>query len=276
MRVLILFLVLVAAAVAYLFMNRSTDLPDLPALINPTAPETKTESEPLAEPEPTPEVIEQAREHIDQITAPPEDSIDIEKADHFVTASQLLKLPIQHTESKAVLETVDDSGTKTFGVETGAVSVAPVIVSATQTIVVGEETLTESNRIKLQELLDRPEASSKQVFYIHAVNEGDSQGLWGILQRGLTRTFAEGIELGEKQQRLYVEIPEEADEKLENQLSSFLGKVLQQKVESTYIYNYRSGRLGDDPDLIEPGQQLIIVEFSEDELVRVYNHFIRQ
>ncbi|MDI3323512.1 hypothetical protein QKW35_03895 [Pontibacterium granulatum] len=255
-------------------MNRSADLPDLPALIAPTTPEA--ESEPPTEPEPTPEVVKQAREHIDQITAPPEDSIDIEKADHFVTASQLLKLPIQQTESEAVLETVDDAGTKTFGVETGAISVAPVTTSATPTIVVGEAELTASNRIKLQELLDRPETSAKQVFYIHAVNEGDSQGLWGILQRGLTRTFAEGIVLGKKQQTLYVEIPEEADEKLENQLSSFLGKVLQQKVESTYIYNYRSGRLGDDPDLIEPGQQLIIVEFSEDELVRVYNHFIRQ
>lgn len=275
-RVLILFLVLVATAAAYLFMNRSTDLPELPALIKPTAQETKTETDPHTEPEPTPEVVEQARVHIDQITAPPEDSIDIEKADHFVTASQFLKLPLQHTESEAVLETVDDSGTKTFAVETGAVNVAPVITSATPTIVVGKDELTESNRIKLQELLDRPEASSKQVFYIHAVNEGDSQGLWGILQRGLTRTFAEGIALGEKQKTLYVEIPEEADEKLENQLSSFLGKILQQKVESTYIYNYRSGRLGDDPDMIEPGQQLIIVEFSEDELVRVYNHFIRQ
>lgn len=270
-RVLILFLVLVAAAAAYLFMNRSTDLPDLPALIKEVVPETETTTP--AEPEPAPEIVKQAREHIDQITAPPEDTIDIQKADHFVTSSQLLSLPIQQTQSEAVLETVNDSGTKTFGVDTGAVSVAPATPGP---IVVGEETLTAGNRIKLQELLDRPESSSKQVFYIHAVNEGDSQGLWGILQRGLTRTFAEGITLGEKQNTLYVEIPEEADEKLENQLSSFLGKVLQHKVESTYIYNYRSGRLGNDPNLIEPGQQLIIVEFSEDELIRVYNHFISQ
>lgn len=274
-RVLVVLLVLIAAAAAYFVLNRSTDLPDLPELIKPIVQEAEslTQTEPESEPEPAPEVIQQAREHIDQITAPPENTIDIQKADHFVTSSQLLTLPIQQTQSDAVLESVDDSGTKTFGVETGAVSIAPI---APDTIVVGDDTLSAANKIKLQELLDRPEASSKQVFYIHAVNEGDSQGLWGILQRGLTRTFAEGIALGEKKNTLYVDIPEEADEKLDNQLSSFLGKVLQNKVESTYIYNYRSGRLGDDPDLIEPGQQLIIVEFSEDELIKVYNHFISQ
>lgn len=262
LRVLIVFAVLLAGAAAYVFMNKSIDL-DLPG-----APPAETTVTPSVQSEPDSEVVKEARKHINQITAPPEQSINIETADHFVTASQLLELPRQQVESSAALEIVQESGSKTFGVETGAVTPAPVFV--------GDEILSNDNRIKLQELLDRPETSSKQVYYIHAVHDGDEQGLWGILQTGLTRTFAEGIKLGEKKDKLYVDIPQQADEKLNNKQSSFLGKVLQNKVKTTYIYNYRSGRLGDDPDLIEPGQQLIIVQFSEDELIRVYNHFISQ
>ncbi|MBE9396687.1 hypothetical protein IOQ59_05360 [Pontibacterium sp. N1Y112] len=266
LRVLIVFAVLLAGAAAYVFMNKSIDL-DLPGV-----PPAETTTTPAVQSEPdsevVKEVVKEARKHINQITAPPEQSINIETADHFVTASQLLELPQQQVESRAELEIVQESGSKTFGVDTGAVTPAPVFV--------GDQVLNHDNRIKLQELLDRPETSSKQVYYIHAVNDGDEQGLWGILQTGLTRTFAEGIKLGEKKDKLYVDIPQQADEKLNNKQSSFLGKVLQNKVKTTYIYNYRSGRLGDDPDLIEPGQQLIIVQFSEDELIRVYNHFISQ
>ena len=262
LRVLIVFAVLLAGAAAYVFMNKSIDL-DLPGPLPAEVTET-----PTVPAEPDNEVVKEARKHINQITAPPEQSINIETADHFVTASQLLELPQQQVESSAVLETVQESGSKTFGVETGAITSAPVIV--------GEEVLSHGNRIKLQELLDRPDASNKQVYYIHAVNDGDEQGLWGILQTGLTLTFAEGIKLGGKTDKLYVDIPQQADEKLNNKQSSFLGKVLQDKVKTTYIYNYRSGILGNNPDLIEPGQQLIIVQFSEDELIRVYNHFISQ
>lgn len=260
LRVLMVFAVLVAGAAAYVFMNKPIDLPGI-------APAENTE-DPPAQATPDSDVVLQARKHINQITAPPEQSIKIEKADHFVTASQLLELPEAQVESSAVLEIVQESGSKTFGVETGAVTSAPVFV--------GGDVLNNSNRIKLQELLDQPDANNKQVYYIHAVNDGDGQGLWGILQTGLTRTFAEGIKLSEKKNKLYVDIPQQADEKLNNKQSSFLGRVLQNKVKTTYIYNYRSGILGDNPDLIEPGQQLIIVQFSEDELIRVYNHFISQ
>jgi hypothetical protein len=33
--------------------------------------------------------------------------------------------------------------------------------------------------------------------------------------------------------------------------------------------------LGQDPDLIKPGQQLVIVSYSEDELIKIYQHFTR-
>ena len=149
LRVLIVFAVLLAGAAAYVFMNKSIDL-DLPG--PPPAEVTETPTVPA---EPDNEVVKEARKHINQITAPPEQSINIETADHFVTASQLLELPQQQVESSAVLETVQESGSKTFGVETGAITSAPVIVS--------EEVLSHGNRIKLQELLDRPDASNKQV-----------------------------------------------------------------------------------------------------------------
>lgn len=310
LRVLVLFLALFAAAAAYVFTERPDELADLiPALQESAPPTTDTTTADPADtpattdsiaPSSNPEdenetvsapVVKAAREHIDQITASPEQSINIEKADHFVTIDQLLQIPEPQIQTEAALESVEttvvkaDSGQpQTFGVDTGVVTQAitdlpPISASANRSRTSTPIALTElssDNKIKLQELLDTPDADKSQVYYIHAVNNGDDQGLWGILQTGLTRTFAEGIKLKGRSDRLFAEIPEEADEKLSNNTSSFLGRLLQDKVSTTYIYNYRSGILGDNPDLIEPGQQLIIVQFSETELVRVYNHFINQ
>lgn len=310
LRVLVLFLVLFAAAAAYVFTERPAELADLlpgtaenhapdpagkapePATVDASDTETSntiTTSEDDNTPVSAP-VVEAARQHIDQITAPPEQSIDIEQADHFVTIDQLLQIPAPQMQTEAMLETVETQVAtpapgqpQSFGVDTGVVTQAitdlPPPISApinSPTTPIALTELSSDNKIKLQELLDTPDADATQVYYIHAVNDGDDQGLWGILQTGLTRTFAEGIKLKGQKDRLYAEIPEEADEKLSNNTSSFLGKLLQNKVSTTYIYNYRSGILGDNPDLIEPGQQLIIVQFSEAELVRVYNHFINQ
>ena len=103
----------------------------------------------------------------------------------------------------------------------------------------------------------------------------DEQGLWGIMQRGLTETFAKGIRVGEAERLLTTEIPQDADERLADRSSSFLGQLLDRKVQETLVYNYRQGLLGQNPDLIQPGQQLLIVRFSEAELISIYNHFAR-
>lgn len=160
-----------------------------------------------------------------------------------------------------------------------AVSFEPAQVEATNLEVtkVGEaqtgQSLRPGQRIRLQELLSDPDLAAGTVFYIHAVSPTDEQGLWGILQRGLIKTFAQGIELKESGRVLTVEIPMLADETLENRRSSFLGEFLYQKVQDTYVYNYQQGMLGQDPDLIKPGQQLIIVSYSENELISIFNHF---
>jgi hypothetical protein len=97
--------------------------------------------------------------------------------------------------------------------------------------------------------------------------------LWGILQQGLTKTFREGIQLQGSETKLVAQIPEMADERLENMRSSYLGNFLYNKVNDIYVYNYQQGMLGQDPDLIKPGQQLIIVSYSEEELIEIYRHF---
>jgi len=135
--------------------------------------------------------------------------------------------------------------------------------------------LRPGQRIRLQELLSDPDLAAGTVFYIHAVSPNDEQGLWGILQHGLIKTFAQGIELKQSGRVLTAEIPMLADETLENRRSSFLGEFLYQKVNDTYVYNYQQGMLGQDPDLIKPGQQLIIVSYTEDELINIFNHFTR-
>lgn len=133
--------------------------------------------------------------------------------------------------------------------------------------------LRPGQQIRLQELLSDPDLAAGTVFYIHAVAPTDEQGLWGILQQGLIKTFAQGIELKQSGRVLTANIPVLADETLENRRSSFLGELLYQKVQDTYVYNYQQGMLGQDPNMVKPGQQLIIVSYTEDELISIFNHF---
>ncbi|MEM5530218.1 hypothetical protein WN093_15460 [Gammaproteobacteria bacterium AS21] len=130
-----------------------------------------------------------------------------------------------------------------------------------------------NNNIKLRELLSDTLDSKKRIFYLHAVNPTDEQGIWGIIQKGLMSTFAKGIDLEQGNGTLKTFIPNDADELLSSKKSSFLGKLLSDKVLTTYVYNYEKGNIGKNPDVIKPGQQLIIVTFSEEELLNVYQHF---
>jgi hypothetical protein len=130
-----------------------------------------------------------------------------------------------------------------------------------------------SNNIKLRELLSDTLDSKKRIFYLHAVNPTDEQGIWGIIQKGLMSTFAKGIDLEQGNGTLRTFIPNDADELLSSKKSSFLGRLLSDKVLTTYVYNYEKGNIGKNPNVIKPGQQLIIVTFSEEELLNVYQHF---
>jgi hypothetical protein len=247
-----LVIVVIAAIAGYLFWSGNQPLPNAPE--PPATVDAATASA--------------ARAHIADLTARSASAaIAIERADNFVTGEQLLELP-QHTGEQAGISEVGASAAaQTQAVDLGLIGTTADTSSAA---------LASLNRLRLEELLNDPEQRPGDVFYIHAVDNYDRQGLWGILQRGLTQTFAQGIRLSGQNRTLSTRIPDDADERLADRSSSFLGHILDNKVKETLVYNYRQGLLGQDPNLIQPGQQLLIIRFSEDELIRIYNHFASQ
>jgi len=293
-RVIIALILIIIAVSTYLFLNK----PDIPtdtqtdtSTISQTSANTQLQSSPAQQTDA--ETQKAAKKVIKNLTEETKDeALDIKQANNFVTGDQLLELPNMKTEAAQVetiqtaLEAADNAQVQ--GVQTSTLVVKQPLVSATtaesdqmmklisEENVIQTKTLSPGDKIRLKELLSNPDMAAGSVFYIHAVTPNDMQGLWGILQRGLTNTFREGIRLsGDNGQTLIAEIPELADEVLENQRSSFLGEFLYSKVNDIYIYNYQQGMLGQDPDLIKPGQQLVIVSYSEDELIKIYQHFTR-
>jgi hypothetical protein len=261
MQKALLGVIVIAAAVAWFFFKQ------------PLPNEVTNTATPAAVPS---SVQQQAREHINQLTDGQDKPINIQSADNFVTADQLLNIPEQKHSNAAITEATNSTASGsdgTFAVDStrlNVISTGSQKNTATQT----QTYLNLANQIKLNELLDDPENAANNVYFIHAVNTGDDKGLWGIIQQGLIRTFTEGLKLPGQDTKVFADIPQDADERLHNQQSSFLGQILQNKVKRTYIYNYQKGILGENPDLIKPGQQLVIVTFSEQELIGIYNHFI--
>ena len=128
----------------------------------------------------------------------------------------------------------------------------------------------------LADLLQREmPGSSDTIFYLHTVQPTDEQGIWGIVQSGLTDNFARGMAVrrGEKIETYTVRIPRDADERLRDQSSSFLGKLIDRKTEESFVYNYRENRMGRNPDRVRPGQEIVIINFEPEELVSIYKHF---
>lgn len=133
--------------------------------------------------------------------------------------------------------------------------------------------------LSVKDIVQSGELPDNALFYLHRVTERDSQGLWGIIQGGLIQRFRQGLSLegiASNKDLVRVTIPADADEPLPTGLSSFLGKVLNQKVETSYIYNFSTHTMGHDPNLVHPGQQLILIHFTPDELKRIYLFFAEQ
>ncbi|NRP39259.1 hypothetical protein XMA121_001890 [Marinobacterium sp. xm-a-121] len=285
-RVIIALILIIIAVSTYLFLNKP-EISTKSQIGESVQPQSTPSQQPLAETE------KAAKKVIKTLTEETKDeALDIKQANNFVTGDQLLELPNMKSEAAQVetiqtaMEAADEAQTQ--GVQTSTLVVKQPLVSnesvkpdqmmklIAEDNVINTTTLSPGDKIRLKELLSNPDIAAGSVFYIHAVTPNDMQGLWGILQRGLTNTFREGIKLsGENGQTLIAEIPELADEVLENQRSSFLGEFLYSKVNDIYIYNYQQGMLGQDPDLIKPGQQLVIVSYSEEELIKIYQHFTR-
>ncbi|WP_415901802.1 hypothetical protein ACMXYR_12220 [Neptuniibacter sp. QD29_5] len=271
MQRLILVLVIICIGVAgYLFIQKEQAPNTIKNADTPSKSSTQKE----------------ARQHIDRLTSGQESPIKIEQASNFVTADQLLKLPAVKTSTQAeILEEAEspqrNRSTAEAQGETFAVSSHLSVIKTGKNekntnATVANTALVSTQQIKLLELLDDPDNSAQKVYFIHAVNEGDDEGLWGIIQHGLMRTFTEGLSLPGLGEKVSVDIPKDADEALGDKRSSFLGQVLKAKVDQTYIYNYQKGILGENPNLIKPGQQLVIVTFTEQELIGIYHHFINQ
>ena len=128
----------------------------------------------------------------------------------------------------------------------------------------------------LADLLRREKAENPDsVFYLHTVQPTDEQGIWGIVHFGLIENFAGGMAIrrGEEVGTYTVRIPRDADERLEDQSSSFLGKLIDRKTKDSFVYNYRDNRMGRNPDRIFPGQELVIIRFDPEELMAIYTHF---
>ena len=94
--------------------------------------------------------------------------------------------------------------------------------------------------------------------------------------QGLIENFARGVAVkrGAQSDTYRVDIPREADEVLANRQSSFLGRLIYRKTKASYVYNFKENRIGQNPDRIYPGQQIVIVDFQPDELIAIYQHFV--
>ncbi len=114
------------------------------------------------------------------------------------------------------------------------------------------------------------------IFYVRTVRESDDQGIWGIIYDGILTNFAQGMAIrrGKEVNTYKVDIPRDADELLEDQSSSFLGKLIQEKSMESHVYNFNKNRMGRNPDRIIPGQEIVIINFEPEELISIYKHFV--
>jgi hypothetical protein len=171
-------------------------------------------------------------------------------------------------------QTVTLVETITHTAQTTSAALAELNIDQTQQIVATINRGTQELSVK--EIIQSGDIPDNALFYLHRVTDEDTQGLWGIVQAGLIDKFRQGIQLDgimRNKDLIQVTIPADADEPLPSGLSSFLGKLLNNKVESSYVYNFSTDSMGRNPNVIHPGQQLILIHFTNNELSNVYQFF---
>ncbi len=116
------------------------------------------------------------------------------------------------------------------------------------------------------------------IFYVRTIRDTDDQGIWGIIHDGIMTNFAQGMAIrrGKQVNTYKVEIPRDADELLSDQSSSFLGSLIYRKAAESYVYNFKKNRMGQNPDYISPGQEIVIINFEPEELIGIYKHFVAE
>lgn len=116
------------------------------------------------------------------------------------------------------------------------------------------------------------------IFYVRTIRDTDDQGIWGIIHDGIMSNFAQGMAIrrGKEVDTYKIDIPRDADELLTDQSSSYLGKLIHRKAAESYVYNFSKNRMGQNPDKILPGQEIVIINFEPDELIGIYKHFVAE
>jgi hypothetical protein len=116
------------------------------------------------------------------------------------------------------------------------------------------------------------------IFYVRTIRASDKQGIWGIIHDGIMTNFAQGMAIrrGKEVNTYKVDIPRDADELLNDHSSSYLGKLIYRKAAESYVYNFSKNRMGRNPDLISPGQEIVIINFEPEELIGIYKHFVAE
>ncbi len=125
-------------------------------------------------------------------------------------------------------------------------------------------------------LMNEETVAEYSIFYVRNITSDDVQGLWGIVHNGLVKNFASGIAIRRNQEieNYQVDIPTNADERLDDDSSSFLGKMIDRKTRESYVYNYERGIMDRNPDIVHPGQEVVIIGFTPEELYKIYEHFV--
>ena len=116
------------------------------------------------------------------------------------------------------------------------------------------------------------------IFYVRTIRDTDDQGIWGIIHDGIMTNFAQGMAIrrGKEVDTYKIDIPRDADELLTDESSSFLGKLIYRKASESHVYNFTKNRMGQNPDQILPGQEIVIINFAPDELIGIYKHFVAE
>ena len=128
------------------------------------------------------------------------------------------------------------------------------------------------------DLMRTHEVKSGSLFYVRTVRKGDDQGIWGIVHDGIIDNFARGMAIrrGKEINSYQVDIPSTADERHADSSSSYLGRLIFNKSKESHVYNFKSNQMGQNPDRIFPGQEIVIIDFQAEELIQIYKHFVAQ
>ncbi len=248
-----------------------------------------------------PDAAKQEQAFVKNLTKRRPTPIAIDRVDGFVTKDQPVSLPRRESAQETIpgdhvqQPTVDWDTTVRLtneiggNAQTSSVEKQLDVVTAKQ-ITADSVLVDQTARIKrsphladvvsVGELLEQigEQVNPEDLYYVHTVQDLDDQGIWGIIQDGVVGMFSEGVAVrsGPTTDIFKVEIPVDADELRADESSSFLGKLIYEKAIRSYVYNFTQHRMGRNPDVLRPNQEIVIITFHPSELITIYRYFRNQ